>query len=286
MNSIEIKNLKKRYKTFTLDNISLSIPKGYIMGFVGENGAGKTTTIKTMLNIVKRDEGQICILGKDIDKDEISIKSKIGYVSGNLFYPKKTLKEVTKYYKSFYDEWDEDLYLDYLNKFNLDSNKKIDELSKGMQLKYQITLALSHHAELLILDEPTSGLDPVARDNLLELFQTIIENEEATIFFSTHITSDLEKCADYVTFIKDGRIIESCSKDDLIDKYRLVNGTEKELVEVKERLIAFKTNSFGFNGLVKTIDLKENDTFKVGQPSLDDIMIYNTLRKGEAIWKS
>jgi ABC-2 type transport system ATP-binding protein len=283
MNSIEIKNLKKRYKTFTLDNISLSIPKGYIMGFVGENGAGKTTTIKTMLNIVKRDEGQICILGKDIDKDEISIKSKIGYVSGNLFYPKKTLKEVTKYYKSFYDEWDEDLYLDYLNKFNLDSNKKIDELSKGMQLKYQITLALSHHAELLILDEPTSGLDPVARDNLLELFQTIIENEEATIFFSTHITSDLEKCADYVTFIKDGRIIESCSKDDLIDKYRLVNGTEKELVEVKERLIAFKTNSFGFNGLVKTIDLKENDTFKVGQPSLDDIMIYNTLRKGEAI---
>ena len=283
MNSIEIKNLTKRYKTFTLDNISLSIPKGYIMGFVGENGAGKTTTIKTMLNIAKRDEGQITILAQDIDKDEISIKSKIGYVSGNLFYPKKTLKEVTKYYKSFYDEWDDDLYLDYLKKFNLDSNKRIDELSKGMQLKYQITLALSHHAELLILDEPTSGLDPVARDNLLELFQTIIENEEATIFFSTHITSDLEKCADYVTFIKDGRIIESCSKDDLIDKYRLVNGTEKELIEVKERLIAFKTNSFGFNGLIKTIDLKESDSFKVGQPSLDDIMIYNTLRKGEAI---
>lgn len=283
MNSIEIKNLTKRYKTFTLDNINLSIPKGYIMGFIGENGAGKTTTIKTMLNIAKRDEGQISILGQDIDKDEISIKSKIGYVSGNLFYPKKTLKEVTKYYKSFYDEWDDDLYLNYLNKFNLDSNKRIDELSKGMQLKYQITLALSHHAELLILDEPTSGLDPVARDNLLELFQTIIENEETTIFFSTHITSDLEKCADYVTFIKDGRIIESCSKDDLIDKYRLVNGTEKELIEVKERLIAFKTNSFGFNGLIKTIDLKESDSFKVGQPSLDDIMIYNTLRKGEAI---
>jgi ABC-2 type transport system ATP-binding protein len=280
MNSIEIKNLTKRYKTFTLDNINLSIPKGYIMGFIGENGAGKTTTIKTMLNITKRDAGQVSIFGQDIDKDEISIKSKIGYVSGNMFYPKKTLKEVTKYYKSFYDEWDEGLYLDYLNKFNLDSSKRIDELSKGMQLKYLITLALSHHAELLILDEPTSGLDPVARDNLLELFQTIIENEETTIFFSTHITSDLEKCADYVTFIKDGKIIESCSKDDLIDKYRLVNGTEKELVGVKERLIAFKTNSFGFNGLIKTIDLKETDSFKVGQPSLDDIMIYNTLHKG------
>ena len=283
MNSIEIKNLTKRYKTFTLDNINLSIPKGYIMGFIGENGAGKTTTIKTMLNITKRDAGQVSIFGQDIDKDEISIKSKIGYVSGNMFYPKKTLKEVTKYYKSFYDEWDEGLYLDYLNKFNLDSSKRIDELSKGMQLKYLITLALSHHAELLILDEPTSGLDPVARDNLLELFQTIIENEETTIFFSTHITSDLEKCADYVTFIKDGKIIESCSKDDLIDKYRLVNGTEKELVGVKERLIAFKTNSFGFNGLIKTIDLKETDSFKVGQPSLDDIMIYNTLHKGDIL---
>jgi ABC-2 type transport system ATP-binding protein len=280
MNSIEIKNLTKKYKTFTLDNVSFSIPKGYIMGFIGENGAGKTTTIKTMLNISKRDEGEVTILGQDLDLHEIEIKSKIGYVSGNMFYPKKTIKEITKYYQRFYQEWDEDLYNSYLVKFNLDPNKKIDELSKGMQLKYLITLALSHHAELLILDEPTSGLDPVARDNLLELFQTIIENEETTIFFSTHITSDLEKCADYVTFIKDGSIVESCSKDDLIDNYRFVSGTESELEKISPRLISYKTNAFGFNGLIKTSDLLKEDTVKVGQPSLDDIMIFYTSHKG------
>jgi ABC-2 type transport system ATP-binding protein len=280
MNSIEIKNLTKRYKTFTLDNVSFSIPKGFIMGFIGENGAGKTTTIKTMLNISKRDEGEVTILGQDLDLHEIEIKSKIGYVSGNMFYPKKTIKEISKYYQRFYQEWDEDLYSSYLVKFNLDPNKKIDELSKGMQLKYLITLALSHHAELLILDEPTSGLDPVARDNLLELFQTIIENEETTIFFSTHITSDLEKCADYVTFIKDGSIVESCSKDDLIDNYRFVSGTEGELEKISSRLISYKTNAFGFNGLIKTNDLVKEDTVKVGQPSLDDIMIFYTSHKG------
>ncbi|MDY0278308.1 MAG: ABC transporter ATP-binding protein [Acholeplasma sp.] len=280
MNSIEIKNLTKKYKTFTLDNVSFSIPKGYIMGFIGENGAGKTTTIKTMLNISKRDEGEVTILGQDLDLHEIEIKSKIGYVSGNMFYPKKTIKEITKYYQRFYQEWDEDLYSSYLVKFNLDPNKKIDELSKGMQLKYLITLALSHHAELLILDEPTSGLDPVARDNLLELFQTIIENEETTIFFSTHITSDLEKCADYVTFIKDGKVVESCSKDDLIDNYRFVSGTESELEKISPRLISYKTNAFGFNGLIKTSDLVKEDTVKVGQPSLDDIMIFYTSHKG------
>lgn len=280
MNSIEIKNLTKRYKTFTLDNINLSIPKGYIMGFIGENGAGKTTTIKSMLNIIRRDEGKINILGQDIDLNEIEIKAKIGYVSGDMFYPKKTVKEVTKYYKRFYKEWDESLYQSYLEQFNLDPNKRIDELSKGMQLKYLITLALSHHAKLLILDEPTSGLDPVARDNLLELFQTIIENEETTIFFSTHITSDLEKCADYVTFIKDGKIMESCSKDDLIEAYRYVSGTEKELEVIKERLISYKKNAFGFNGLIKTSDLQKEDTLKVGQPSLDDIMIFYTSHKG------
>ena len=285
MNSIEIKNLTKRYKTFTLDNISLSIPKGFIMGFIGENGAGKTTTIKTMLNISKRDEGEVTILGQDLDLHEIEIKSKIGYVSGNMFYPKKTIKEVTKYYQRFYQEWDEDLYNSYLVKFNLDPNKKIDELSKGMQLKYLITLALSHHAELLILDEPTSGLDPVARDNLLELFQTIIENEETTIFFSTHITSDLEKCADYVTFIKDGKIVESSSKDDLIDNYRFVSGTETELEKISPRLISYKTNAFGFNGLIKTSDLVKEDTVKVGQPSLDDIMIFYTSHKGAILWR-
>lgn len=280
MNTIEVKNLTKIYKTFTLDHVSFTIPKGYIMGFIGENGAGKTTTIKSMLNIIKRNDGNINIFNKDIDAHELEIKSKIGYVSGNIFYPKKTIKEVTNVYKRFYDQWDESLYQSYLTKFKLDENKRIDELSKGMQLKYAIALALSHHAELLILDEPTSGLDPVARDQLLELFQTIMEKEETTIFFSTHITSDLEKCADYITFIKDGQIIESSSKDDLIDRYRYVSGTEKELSIMKDRLIAYKINAFGFNGLMKSIDVKSSDTAKIGQPTLDDIMIFYASHKG------
>lgn len=280
MNSIEIKHLTKKYKTFTLDDISLSVPKGYIMGFIGENGAGKTTTIKSMLNIAKRDKGEITILDQDIDQHEIEIKSKIGYVSGDVFYPKKTIKEITKYVKRFYNEWDDKAYDSYLDQFKLDPNKKIDELSKGMQLKYLITLALSHHAELLILDEPTSGLDPVARDNLLELFQTIIEKEETTIFFSTHITSDLEKCADYITFIKEGKIVESSSKDDLIDSYRYVSGTEKDLESMKDRLISFKTHAFGFNGLIKTEDVKKTDVAKIGQPTLDDIMIFYASHRG------
>ncbi|QWB99455.1 ABC transporter ATP-binding protein [Mycoplasmatota bacterium] len=280
MNSIEIRNLTKVYRTFTLDNVNLTLPKGYIMGFIGENGAGKTTTIKTMLNIVQKESGQVKIFNQDIDKAEIEVKSKIGYVSGNMFYPKKSLKEITKYFKRFYNEWDEDLYQSYLNRFKLDSNKRIDELSKGMQLKYLITLALSHHAELLVLDEPTSGLDPVARDNLLELFQTIIEHEETTIFFSTHITSDLEKCADYITFIKEGKIIESCSKDDLLDAYRFVSGSDKDLEQMKDRLISYKNHAFGFNGLIRTEDVKKTDLAKIGQPTLDDIMIFYSSHKG------
>lgn len=274
MNSLEIKNLTKHYERFTLDNVSFSIPKGYIMGFIGENGAGKTTTIKSILNIVNRDNGEVRILGKDIDSDELEIKKRIGFVSGDSFYPKRTIKEITAIYKEFFSEWNHQKYETFLQKFHLDSSKKIDELSKGMKMKYSIALALSHNAELLILDEPTSGLDPVARDGLLEEFQSIVENGEVSILFSTHITSDLDKCADYITFIQEGKVIESLSKDDLIDKYRIVNGTKDALEDVKDRLVAYKVNSLGFNGLAKTKDLKKVTTINIGQPSLDDIMIY------------
>jgi ABC-2 type transport system ATP-binding protein len=274
MYSLDIKNLSKTYPSFKLDDVSFSIPQGYIMGFIGENGAGKTTTIKSMLNVIKRDSGDIIIFGRNIDEDELAIKSDIGYVSGESYYPKKTIREITKVVKRFFTNWDDELYQSLLKRFNLNEKKRIDELSKGMQLKYLITVALSHHAKLLILDEPTSGLDPVARDDLLAVFQSIVENEEASILFSTHITSDVEKVADYVTFIKQGKIIESCTKDDLLDKYRLVNGTSDELSSIKDRLISYKTNVFGFNGLIKTENVDDKDTVKIGQPGLDDIMIY------------
>jgi ABC-2 type transport system ATP-binding protein len=279
MESLIVKNLTKKYKTFLLDNISFTIPKGYIMGFIGENGAGKTTTINALLNVISRDSGEVNVLGKNIDVHEIEVKKKIGYVSGESFYPKNKVKEFTDIYKRFYSSWDETAYQSYLEKFKLDSNKKLDELSKGMRMKYSIALALSHQAELLIMDEPTSGLDPVARDNLLEVFQSIVEAGEVSILFSTHITSDLEKCADYITFIKEGKLIESCSRDDLIDKYRIVNGTKEQLPKVMDKMISYKENAFGFNGLIKTDLVDNKSTANYGQPSLDDIMIYYANRR-------
>jgi ABC-2 type transport system ATP-binding protein len=274
MESLVVKNLTKKYDSFLLDNVSFTIPEGYIMGFIGENGAGKTTTIKSLLNVINKNSGEVIVLGKNIDDHELEVKRNIGYVSGESFYPKRKIREITSVYKRFYPSWDEIMYQKYLIQFNLNSEKKLDELSKGMRMKYSIVLALSHQAELLILDEPTSGLDPVARDDLLQIFQTIVEKGKVSILFSTHITSDLEKCADYITFIKNGKLIESCSKDDLIDKYKLVNGAKEQLSLMKNQMIAYKENAFGFNGLIKTKDVKQNTNINFGQPSLDDIMIY------------
>lgn len=279
MDVLSIYNLNKSYPGFQLKNVSLSLPKGYILGFVGENGAGKTTTINSMLNITKRESGTIKIFGKDIDQNEIDIKKNIGYISGETFYPKKQIKQVTNIYKKFYDTWDEGIYISYMTKFKLDESKKIDQLSKGMYLKYVLALALSHHASLLILDEPTTGLDPVARDNLLEIFQSLVETEEVSIFYSTHITTDLEKCADYIAFIKDGCIIEHSSKEDLLDRYRLVNGSNESLQIIKNQLISYKENAFGFNGLIKTDLIIEHEDIRYAEPSIDDIVIYFSGRR-------
>ena len=275
MKSLVIKDLTKKYENFTLDNISFEIPQGYIMGFIGENGAGKTTTLKAMLNILKKDSGEVTIFGKNIDDHELEIKRNIGFVSGDSFYPKSKVNDITDVYKRFYPLWDEATYLNYLELFKIDSSKKLDELSKGMKMKYYLALALSHNAKLLILDEPTSGLDPVARDGLLEIFQAVVEEGEISVLFSTHITSDLEKCADYVTFIKNGKLIESCSKDDLLEKYKLVNGTKDQLSSIKDLMIAHKENAFGFNGLILTDKVKDLESeVQYAAPSLDDIMIY------------
>ncbi|MFA5235958.1 MAG: ABC transporter ATP-binding protein [Bacilli bacterium] len=274
MDALFIDNLNKSYPGFQLKNVSLSLPKGRILGFVGENGAGKTTTINSMLNITKRDSGTVKIFGKDIDQSENEIKKNIGYISGEIFYPKKQIRQVTDIYKRFYDTWDEGAYRGYLKKFKLDEAKKLDQLSKGMYLKYVLALALSHHASLLILDEPTTGLDPVARDNLLDIFQSLVEAEEVSIFYSTHITSDLEKCADYIAFINDGCIIEYAGKDELRARYRVVNGSKESLNAIKHQLISYKENAFGFNGLIKTDLMIEHEDIKYAEPTIDDIVIF------------
>lgn len=279
MSILKVEGLCKKYQKFQLNNVFFSLEKGYIMGFIGANGAGKTTTIKSILNLTKIDSGKITILGQDFLENEISIKKEIGFTFGEAdYYPKHKLRVITSVVKRFYQEWDDNVYNQYMKRFELDDEKKICELSHGMRVKYSLVLALSHGAKLFILDEPTSGLDPIARDNLLELFQEIIEDGEKSIIFSTHITSDLEKCADYITYINNGEIIESSEKDDLINSYRVIKGTSEHLKILEKSLISYKTNSFGFSGLIKSENLKDIEGLHISAPTLEDIMIYYSKR--------
>jgi len=275
MLALEVRNLSKTYDHFYLQDVSFQLEKGYIMGFIGANGAGKTTTIKSILNLIQTDRGEVRIFGKTMAEHEIELKQDIGSAFGNIdFYTRNKIKTLTNAVKSFYRNWDDATYYRYLKKFNLVEDKKIAELSTGMKVKYSLALALSHGAKLLILDEPTSGLDPVARDELLEIFQELVKDGEISILFSTHITSDLEKCADYITYIHNGRMINSAEKEQFIDTYRLLSGTKEQLDRVQDRLISYKTNSFGFTGLIHAEDLDPSLGMNVALPNLEEIMIY------------
>ena len=247
MIALEVKNLSKRYKDFHLKDVSFELKKGYIMGFIGANGAGKTTTIKLILNLIHNDSGEVNILGKNFIENEFELKQEIGYTLGGIdYYSRSKIKNITNVIKKFYKNWDDETYFNYLKRFQLDENKKIIELSTGMKVKYNLAIALSHGAKLLIFDEPTSGLDPVARDNLLDVFQELVTDEEVSILFSTHITTDLEKCADYITYINNGQIVNSAEKEEFINSYRLLHGTESQLNKIKDHLISYRINSFVF----------------------------------------
>ena len=212
MNSLTVRGLTKHYEGFALENISFSLKEGHIMGLIGRNGAGKSTTLKSILHLVSPDAGSIEILGGDFFRDEAKIKQELGIVLGGIdFYTNKRLRSITAVTRRFYSNWDEPKYRDYLSAFGLDESKRVKELSAGMKVKYLVALALSHRAKLLILDEPTSGLDPVSRDELLELFRALA-GEGISILFSTHITSDLEHCADDITYIKGGKLLASAGK--------------------------------------------------------------------------
>lgn len=241
MNVLSIKNLCKKYEKFELRDVSFEIEAGTITGFIGRNGAGKTTTLKSLLNFVHPDGGDIRFFGESFADRELDIKTRIGFVSGGVsYYPKKKIKTITAVNKQFYQKWDEQAYRRYLEMFNLDESKTPEQLSEGMKVKYSLSLALSHHAELLILDEPTSGLDPVSRDDLLDVFLELVRNEGVSILFSTHITSDLEKCADNIVYIKKGQIIESDSLDNFLAKYQTVEIPEDDYREGEFELIGVK----------------------------------------------
>ena len=224
---LEIRGLCKQYPSFRLRDAGFSLARGRIMGFIGRNGAGKTTTLKSMLNIVHPSAGEVRFFGLDFASHEQEIKRRIGFVSGGAnYYPNKKLAAITAVTRSFYDNWDEAAYQRYLKLFALDESKTPRALSAGMQVKYALALALSHRAELLILDEPTSGLDPVSREELLELFLRLAREEGVAVLFSTHVISDLEKCADAITYIQKGRVLASCSMEDFAAAYRLLRAPE------------------------------------------------------------
>jgi ABC-2 type transport system ATP-binding protein len=284
MLAIDIRGLSKRYEHFELKDVSFQLEKGYIMGFIGANGAGKTTTIKSILNLITLDSGEIRLMGKDMRAHELELKQDIGFAFGDIdFYTRSKIKTLTNVIKRFYLNWNDETYEQYLKKFQLNENKKIAELSTGMKVKYNLAVALSHGAKLLILDEPTSGLDPVARDNLLDIFQELVEGGEISILFSTHITTDLEKCADFITYIDNGRIVNSAEKEAFIDTYRLVNGKAEQLDGIKEKLIAYKQNSFGFTGLILAEDLDRALDLKSTLPNLEEIMIYFSKKEGSHV---
>lgn len=230
--------------------------------------------------MIHLDSGEIHILGKNMVEHELELKQDIGVAVGGMnFYTRSKIKTLTNRIKKFYKNWDEVTYRNCLRKFKLDENKKIIELSEGMKIKYSLSLALSHGAKLLILDEPTSGLDPVARDNLLDIFQELVVDGEISILFSTHITSDLEKCADFITFIENGQIIQSMEKEEFKESYRLLNGNESQLSQVKEKLISYKINSFGFTGLIHLKDFDPSSDMKATVPTLEEIMIFFAKRE-------
>lgn len=221
MIALSVKGLSKNYPNFLLQDITFSMRKGRIMGLIGKNGAGKSTTLKSILNLVHPDGGLIEMFGKDFRKNEESCKQDIGVVLGEIdFYKHKKLADITAVTKRFYKNWDEGAYQKYLKTFALVPEKRVKDLSSGMKVKYMVALALSHDAKLLILDEPTSGLDPVSRDDLLELFKQLVKDGERSILFSTHITSDLEKCADDITYIKDGKLLKSAEKSAFIKSFQ------------------------------------------------------------------
>ncbi len=273
---LSINNVSKNFSQFRLDNINFSLPKGYIMGLIGPNGAGKTTTIKLILNMLKKSSGTIEILGKDHILEEKRIKQDIGVVfDSNYFVDDWKMSDVEKSIGNFYKNWNTARFYDYLDKFKINKTKRVKELSKGMQMKLMLACAFSYDAKLLILDEPTSGLDPVSRDELLDILSEFIEDGERSVLFSTHITTDLDKIADYITFLHDGKLLYSGSKDEFINSFRIVKGGIEELTnDLEKSIISLRRFTTGFEGLIYTDDLPEDPFLNTEPATIDDIIVF------------
>lgn len=281
-NFLEVSDLSKHFKNFELRGISFTLPKGYIMGLIGPNGSGKTTTIKLILNMMKRESGEVRIMGLDNLSFENTVKSDIGVVfDSNCFCGDWTAAKTEKSVSMFYPNWDREKFSKLLKKFNINKKTKIKALSKGMQMKLMLACAFSYDAKLLILDEPTGGLDPVSRDELLNILSAYIEDGEHSVLFSTHITSDLERAADYITYIKDGELFYSGSKDEFVNMYCIAKGGKEELSpRMKQKAVGLREYSTGFDALVRTDDMESFSHLDIEPATIDDIVIF-TNKKGD-----
>ena len=287
-NAIEIKDLTKRYDGFTLDKVSFNVPKGSIMGFIGQNGAGKTTTINALLNIVKKDEGEIRLLGLDSEKDEYEAKKQTAAVFDELpFDDRLNAVSIDKILREIYEEWSTDTFFGYLDRFALPRKKKFGKFSKGMKMKLQIAAALSHNAKLLIMDEATTGLDPVVRNEILDIFLEYLQNEDHTILMSSHITSDLDKIADCVTFIDKGKVLISGYKDDILDSHGILKCTKDDYKDIAaDDIVSARLSDFGAEVMVsdRASCSRKYSGAVIDPATLEDIMIYY-VNRGKKEWR-
>ena len=280
---LRLENVRKTYPSFTLKDVSFEVKPGQIMGFIGRNGAGKTTTLKCIMNLIHYESGKISAFETDMSKNELENKQRIGFALSELnYYPNKTIRQLVNVTKRFYKKFDQKKFDEACRLFNLNQDKKLEELSSGMKVKYSVAIALSHEAELLILDEPTSGLDPVSRDEILDIFRKIVKNKDRAILFSTHITSDLDKCASDITYIHDGEIIYSGTKNDFVNSYLFIKDKtfNKELLN---EYIAYKEFDDRIEGLISPDkkDLFIKNKIEPQEPDLEQIMIYIERSKKE-----
>ncbi|MDR9744293.1 ABC transporter ATP-binding protein [Paenibacillus taichungensis] len=284
MNAIELRNLSKTYPLFKLDQITLDVKQGYITGLIGPNGAGKSTLINLITGLIRPDSGSIKTLGKEMPAQEVNVKERIGIVSDECFYYEHlTIREMKNMIAPFYKKWDEKQFNNYLEQFELSPKKKIEELSKGMKIKFSLAVALSHEAELLIMDEPTSGLDPVFRRELLDLLADVIQDETRSIIFSTHITTDLERIADYIAFIHKGKLVFNEAKDDVLERYTIVKGDMKLLdADTRRKFVGIRETAVGFEGLAENkaeVERLFGNYALLHRPSLEDLIYFTA--KGE-----
>lgn len=277
-NVIEVKNITKDYGDFKLDNISFNVPEGSVCGFIGQNGAGKTTTIKAILDAISINEGEIFVFGQNIKDGSARLREDIGVVFDEMgFHEFMTGKDINIMMKNIYKNWDSKTFFDYLKKFSLPSKKPCGDFSRGMRMKLQIAVALSHNAKLLIMDEPTSGLDPIVRNEMIQIFREYVIEEDHSILLSSHITSDLEKIADEIVFINRGKIVLSGNKDEMLEKHGLLKCKKSEIKEISESLIVkTEEETFGMSVLVNDRKACEKlyPEMVIEQASLEEIMMF------------